>query len=141
VAAEGVEGGVRILGSRNDVADLLGASDVMLLASRTEGMPGCLIEAGMAGLPTVAFDVAGVTEVVDDRSTGFVLPAGDLDGMREALATLRADPVKATAMGELARDRCRGFDIRVVARAYEDLYLRLSEQECPPVIGRRSEIR
>jgi glycosyltransferase involved in cell wall biosynthesis len=137
VAAEGVGEGVRILGSRNDVGDLLGAGDAVLLASRTEGMPGCLIEAGMAGVPSVAFNVAGVTEVVEDRSTGFVRLPGDLEGMREAIQDLRTDPINAAAMGELAQERCRRFDIRVVAREYEDLYLRLSEQKRPRAVGPR----
>ena len=141
VTAEGVSRNVRVLGSRKDVGDILGASDVMLLASRTEGMPGCLIEAGMAGLPSVAFDVAGVAEVIDDRFTGFVLPSGEIEGMREALLTLRSDPVKAAAMGELARDRCQRFDIRLVAREYEELYLRLSGKQRPHVPRSGSEVR
>jgi glycosyltransferase involved in cell wall biosynthesis len=126
VARAGVTESVRILGARDDVGDLLGASDIMLLASRTEGMPGCLIEAGMVGLPSVAFDVAGVTEVVSHEGSGFVLPAGDLVGMRQALVTLASDPSLRASMGDEARRRCQRFDIAQVARRYEDVYLQIS---------------
>lgn len=127
VARERVEEGVRILGARSDVGDLLAASDVMLLASRTEGMPGCLIEAGMAGLPSVAFDVAGVTEVIEDGRSGLVRSRGDVGGMREALQALLSDPVLRASMGEQARLRCERFDIARVALRYEDIYRRMRE--------------
>lgn len=128
VAREGVEKGVRILGARSDVGDLLEASDVMLLASRTEGMPRCLIEAGMAGLPSVAFDVAGVTEVIEDARSGSVLQRGDVRGMRDALLALLSDPALRDSMGERARLRCERFEIGRVAPRYEDLYQRMRER-------------
>jgi glycosyltransferase involved in cell wall biosynthesis len=125
VTRAGVSDRVRILGPRADVGDLLGASDVMLLASRTEGMPGCLIEAGMVGLPSVAFDVAGVTEVVSHGRSGFVVPVGDLEGMRHALLSLASDPARRASMGDEARQLCERFDIAHVARRYEDVYLQI----------------
>jgi len=129
VTQAGVNDGVRVLGSRSDIGDLLGASDMLLLASRTEGMPGCLIEAGMAGLPSVAFDVAGVTEVVSHERSGFVLPVGDLEGMRGALRALASDPSRRATMGDEARRRCERFDIAHVARRYEEVYLQMGARQ------------
>jgi glycosyltransferase involved in cell wall biosynthesis len=129
VARADVGDSVRILGSRGDIGDLLGASDVMLLASRTEGMPGCLIEAGMAGLPSVAFDVAGVSEVVSHQRSGFVLPVGDREGMRQALLALASDASLRVSMGSEARKRVERFDIAHVARQYEDVYRRIGGRE------------
>jgi glycosyltransferase involved in cell wall biosynthesis len=120
---------VRILGPRGDVGDLLGASDIMLLASRTEGMPGCLIEAGMAGLPSVAFDVAGVTEVLSHGRSGFVLPLDDVEGMRQALHALASDASRRVSMGDEARRRCERFDIAHVARRFEDVYRQIGGRE------------
>ena len=123
-----VRDGVRILGARSDVGDLLGASDVMLLASRTEGMPGCLIEAGMAGMASLAFDVAGVSEVVVDGESGVVVPHGDVAGMQRALGRLVSDPASRASMGESARARCQRFDIGHVTGLYEDLYRRIVDR-------------
>jgi len=53
-----------LLGIVSDVRAVLDASDVLLLTSRTEGMPGVAIEAGMCGIPTVASDVGASREAV-----------------------------------------------------------------------------
>ena len=76
--AERLGGGerTRFLGSRGDVADLLAASDVLLLASKTEGMPACVIEAGIAGLPVAAYALAGVPEAVVSGETGLLARRG-----------------------------------------------------------------
>jgi glycosyltransferase involved in cell wall biosynthesis len=125
----GLEGRVRLLGIRSDVADLLVASDVMLLSSRHEGMPGCLIEAGMVGLPVVAYAVAGVPEVVVDGQTGFLVSSGDVTGLAHRTLEILGDPEKSRVMGADARERCRSrFDISVIAPRYLALYNELVEE-------------
>jgi glycosyltransferase involved in cell wall biosynthesis len=112
-----------MLGSRSDVADLLAASDALLLASRSEGMPGCVIEAGMAGLPVVSYAVAGVPEVVVDGMTGFTVAPGDLHTLAHRIATLLGDPDLRSRLGEAARDRCeRTFGISAIASRYLAVY-------------------
>lgn len=61
-------GRVSVLGSVDDVLPVLHAIDVLLIASRTEGMPGSLIEAQLCGVPVVATDVGAVTTMVSDQS-------------------------------------------------------------------------
>jgi glycosyltransferase involved in cell wall biosynthesis len=126
VASQGLQDRVRVLGSRTDVGDLLGASDVLVLASRTEGMPGCVIEAGMAGVPVVSFGLAGVPEVVEDGVTGFVVPAGDHVALAERTLLVLEDGELRRRMGEAAMDRCRPvFDIEAIARRYVDVYTKV----------------
>ncbi len=113
----------RFLGSRDDVADLLAASDVLLMASRTEGMPACVIEAGIAGLPVAGYALAGVPEAVVSGDTGLLVPPGDRDALIEAVATLVGKVELRTRLGGAARERCREmFDIRRVAPMYRDVY-------------------
>ncbi len=122
-ASRGLLDRIRVLGTRNDVGDLLEASDLLVLPSRTEGMPGCVIEAGMAGLPAVAFGVAGVPEVIADGVTGYVIPPGDHAELAERVVGLLADEARRQAMGRAAADRCReAFDILTVAGRYADVY-------------------
>ena len=111
--------GIRMLGSRTDVPDLLAASDLTLLASRTEGMPACLIEAAMAGLPAVASRVGSVSEVVIDGVTGLLAEPDDEDGLIRSVRRLALDDQLRMRMGGQAR-RWSGarFDISVVADAY-----------------------
>jgi glycosyltransferase involved in cell wall biosynthesis len=114
---------VRLLGSRSDVAELLCASDLLLLASSTEGMPACVIEAGMARLPVAAYAVGGVPEAVVDERTGRLAPPGARDVLaghvRDLLADGRARAMMGATAGALSTAR---FDIRRVAPAYVSLY-------------------
>jgi glycosyltransferase involved in cell wall biosynthesis len=122
----GLDGRVLLVGQRSDVADLLGAADIALFASRTdgmEGMPAAVIEAGMAGIPVAGFSVAGVSEVVLDGRTGILVDPGDIEGVAVRVSALLADDERRTAMGRAARDRCIDrFTIGPVARRYLSLY-------------------
>ncbi len=123
---EGLDGRLLMLGKRTDVANVLTAADVLLFASRAdgmEGMPAIIIEAGIAGIPVAGYAVAGVPEVVVDGTTGFLVPPGDLDGLAERVVKLLGDENGRRAIGEAARKRCLArFDIRTVAARYLSLY-------------------
>jgi len=141
VRRRGLGDRVRILGARSDVAELLDASDVILLASRQEGMPGCLIEAGMVGVPAVAYDVAGVSEVVVDEETGLLAAPGDLDRLCAQVERVIGDEDLRRRLGRAARDRCRDtFTIRTIAERYLALYDELGmtsddARRRPPVVS------
>ncbi len=79
-------------------------------------MPGVLIEAGLAGLPVVTTDVPGARDVIDDGTTGSVVPIGDFDGLVAATAALVDDPARRARLGAAARARCEarfGLDASV----------------------------
>jgi glycosyltransferase involved in cell wall biosynthesis len=117
---------IRVLGPRPDVADLLAVSDVLLFASRPdgmEGMPAQLIEAGVAEVPVVAYDVAGVSEIVEDGVTGYLVPYGDTADLAGRLSRVLRDERLRKEMGAAARRRClANFDIKAVAPRYMHLY-------------------
>jgi glycosyltransferase involved in cell wall biosynthesis len=122
-AASGNGPRLMVAGSRPDVDELLGATDVVLLASLSEGLPGCLIEAGMLGVPTAAFAVGGVPEIVLDGRTGVLAPPGDVAALAERLAGMLNDPIRVESLAAAARERTRSlFDIRDVAPRYRQLY-------------------
>jgi glycosyltransferase involved in cell wall biosynthesis len=119
----GLDGQARVLGNRSDGADLLAASDVLLLASQMEGMPGCVIEAGMAGVPVVSYAVAGVSEVVVDDVTGYVVEQRDVSGLAQQLLKVLGNSALRTRLGTAARVRCDSlFDINVVGPQYLSTY-------------------
>ncbi|HLU53555.1 MAG TPA: glycosyltransferase family 4 protein [Acidimicrobiia bacterium] len=95
--------GVELLGSVRDLAPHLRWADVLLLTSRTEGLPGVVIEAAAAGVPAVASDVGGTAEAVIHDESGYVVQPGDLGAFVTALKTLAADEPLRLRMAESAR--------------------------------------
>jgi glycosyltransferase involved in cell wall biosynthesis len=131
VQSEALDGQALVLGGRGDIGDLLAASDLVLFASRTEGMPGCVIEAGMAGLPVVGVALTGVPEVVEDGVTGLLLPPGDHAGLRAATDRLVEDERLRASMGRAAAARCRQrHGIVAIADAYRGVYEELVGAAC-----------
>ncbi|MGW3042673.1 glycosyltransferase family 4 protein [Kitasatospora sp. NPDC001159] len=78
------------LGPLPDPVPLYRAADALLLTSDSEGVPGALIEAALAGVPAVATDVGWVREVVRDGATGALVAPGDPLALAEALAKVLA---------------------------------------------------
>lgn len=127
IRRRGLERSILLLGPRSDVPDLLSAADVLLLASATEGMPACVIEAGMASLPVAAFAHPGIREVVEDGTTGRLAPSGDRAALARCVVDLVRNRGRREAMGRSAAQRCRTlFDIRAVAPRYAELYAELA---------------
>lgn len=93
---------VVMTGRRMDVPKLVHAFDVFALSSLTEGLPLVVPEAMAAGLPIVTTGVGGLPSVVDDQTTGLIVPV-DEHAFAAALAALEADRERARAMGGNAR--------------------------------------
>jgi glycosyltransferase involved in cell wall biosynthesis len=126
VAGLGLQGRVRFLGVRADVADILRASDVFVLSSDYEGNPLSVLEAMAAGLPVVSTAVGGVPELVQHGATGLLVPAGDARALAEAMAQIGFDAPLRAAMGDIARQTAlERFDVRVMSHAYAKFYLEL----------------
>ena len=109
----------RFLGTREDVARVLAAADVLVLPSDSEGLPGVLIEAGMAGLPVVASDVGFVREIVLEGVSGFLVRPGDPAATSAAVERALAE---RTRLGAAGRRYCLDrFEMEKVVDAWEAL--------------------
>ncbi|HEX6289298.1 MAG TPA: glycosyltransferase [Herpetosiphonaceae bacterium] len=125
----GLEGHVHFLGNRDDVPELLAASDYFVLPSLWEGLPMALIEAMASGLPVIATDVSGTREVMQPDETGLLVPPGDVRQLRAAIGHLLADPDRARAMGEAAQRRViAAFSAQQQAQQHLALYLHVRDQ-------------
>lgn len=115
---------VHFLGNRNDVPDLLAASDYFVLPSLWEGLPMALLEAMASGLPIVATDVSGTKQVMVPDETGLLIPPGDVQQLREAIIRLLSEPDQAKAMGAAAQRHVESFSARKQAEEHIALYHR-----------------
>lgn len=119
----GVAARVRFLGQRNDIPELLAASDLFALASDTEGLSCSVLEAMSAGLPAVVTAVGGNPELVVDGLTGLLVEPGDEEGLRERLQTLALDTTLRQQLGRTARQRAAAlFSLDVMLEGYRRLY-------------------
>jgi glycosyltransferase involved in cell wall biosynthesis len=111
---------VHLLGQVDDVVPLLHAADLLLLTSSTEGMPGVVIEAAMAGVPTVAADVGAVSEIIRDGMTGLVVPRDPT--AREIAIMLDHGLADGPALGRAAREHCiEHFELSKVATRWREM--------------------
>jgi glycosyltransferase involved in cell wall biosynthesis len=98
--------------TQTEVAALLEQSDMLVLPSFAEGVPVVLMEAMASHIPVIASRVAGVSELVEDGVTGFLVPPGDVATLAARLGDLLADPDLGQRMGQAGRQAVTaGFDI------------------------------
>ena len=108
------------------VREELRRSDVFVLTSLWEGMPGSIMEAMAAGLPVVGTDVPGIRDLVVDGVTGILVPARDPERLASALETLARNHEQRRHLGAMARKRAAEFFsfekmVERHARAYVEL--------------------
>lgn len=122
---------VELLGrlSSRQVAQELGRAAVFCAPSRTtaagqeEAFGIVYLEAGLHGLPVVAYRHGGVPEAVADGETGLLAPEGDVDALAANLRALLDDPARAAAMGRAGRERVlREFDVQAQTAELESIY-------------------
>jgi glycosyltransferase involved in cell wall biosynthesis len=119
----GLEGQVAFHGYRPGVAEWYQACDIVLLASRREGLARCMIESLACGTPVVSFDVCSAREILDGHDCGRVARQGDYAGLAASLAELATDPALRARLGENGAAAARRlFSPAPVAAAYERLY-------------------
>jgi O-antigen biosynthesis protein len=94
-------GCVKLLGSlgHEEALQTIRDADVLVCPSRDETMPIVMLEAMSLGKPTVAFNVGGIHEWIEDGVNGFLVPAQDTSALAAAIARLAADAELREAIG------------------------------------------
>lgn len=119
----GLDGVVAMPGRQDDVAGALGRMDVLVLASRFEGLPMTLLEGMASGRAVVATAVGEVPTVLEDCRTGRLVPSEDAEAMARAVAELLGDAAGRRTMGMAAREVVeRRFSAAAMARRYGAVY-------------------
>ena len=123
----GVAASVRFLGHREDVPEILAASDVCVLpSSGNEGVPQAVIQYLAMARPVVATNVGGIPEAVEQGKCGLLVRPGDIDGLADAIAWLLRHPDEARRMGEAGqRVALERFDADRVAERVLAIYQEL----------------
>jgi glycosyltransferase involved in cell wall biosynthesis len=94
---------VALLGARDDVAEVVAASDLFVLPSLNEGLSQALLEAMALGTPVVATEVGGTPDVLEPGRTGWCVPPAQPVALAEAIQQALGNPRDAAACADAAR--------------------------------------
>lgn len=126
IQKKGVQSHVTLLGYVADARIYLKAFDIFLLSSKKEGLPYALLEAGVAGLPTIASRVGGIPEVITDGENGLLINPFDTTTITQALATLTHSAADSETLGaRLQQTVTKNFSLNRMLSATEALYVRM----------------
>jgi glycosyltransferase involved in cell wall biosynthesis len=118
---------VRFFGPLDEPMSVLQQADVLVLASAHEGLPNAVIEGMAAGLPVLATDVGGISEVVEHGRNGFLVPPGRPEVLADAMTRLVTTPELRHSMALRSRQLAvEGFSAETMVRGYERLYASLA---------------
>jgi glycosyltransferase involved in cell wall biosynthesis len=113
----------RFLGFRDDVRILMQRAGILLAPCTVEGLGLAVLEAMASGLPVVAADAGGHTEILEGLDARVLYPPGAPDAASRNLASLAADAPGRAALGHAERERQRArFSIDAQAAGTESVY-------------------
>jgi len=121
---EQISDSVISLGSRADVQSILAHARALLLPSLIEGLPGVILESMAAKVPTVAYDVGGIGEVIQNRKTGFLIEKGNEKGFEDVIVSiispqnLELGKIRKQAFDKVSKS----FSLEKTTLAFENFY-------------------
>jgi glycosyltransferase involved in cell wall biosynthesis len=121
-----------IPGERQDIPEVLRGLDCFILPSISEGISNTILEAMASGLPVIATDAGGNSELVENRKTGLLVAVQDVEAMASAITACALAPQESKQMGQRGRDEVlQKFSIESMVKSYCDLYASLVAAETP----------
>jgi glycosyltransferase involved in cell wall biosynthesis len=126
------EFGIEYLGWREDVLEQMNQAHVVVLPSYREGLPKCLLEAGVAERAVVACDVVGSREVIRHEENGLLAKPRDALSLADALQRVLSDEPLRRRLARRHREVvCAEFSLEQVNRQFLDLYARALRDFAP----------
>ena len=119
---------VLFLGWRSDVEEIMACFDLLVLPSLNEGMGRVLVEAMAVGLPIVASNVGGISDLVKDGKNGLLVPPADAQALERAISGLLKDKARRKQLGKAGKKMCRPYSAEAMVEQINDLYARLLGQ-------------
>lgn len=127
----------RVLGVRGKTIDYVrddltlslvySTADVFVVPSLEDNLPLTALEALACGIPTIAFSVGGLPDIVREGQTGILAPMGDIGALRRAIAELLQNTERRATMAQQCRYvAVREYNLEVQARRYVALYEELA---------------
>ncbi|MBT4649497.1 glycosyltransferase family 4 protein, partial [bacterium] len=102
------------------------AFDYFILPSVKEGLPYTILEAGLAGIPTIASKVGGIPEIITNNETGLLTTPANPLSLKAAMRKLAKDHNLADKIAEKNKENIKNnFSLEKTLHKTEELYLKL----------------
>lgn len=122
-AGLGIESRFHLTGMSSETSDWYREFDFFVNTSFKEGTSLSLLEAMASGLPCVATDVGGNSDVLEAGIAGELVPSADAESLAARLHSLLREPGRRKALGRAARERAvRCYSLDAMVASYERLY-------------------
>ena len=116
---------IALVGLVDNVGDYLKAFDIFLFPSRHEGLGSILLDALDFGLPVIATDVGGISEIIENGVNGFLVKPDAIDDICESILGLYSE---STLMEQIARantEKAKSYTVGTMADKYAQIYQRI----------------
>lgn len=115
---------IHLMGLNKDIMKILQKADAFVMTSVNEGLPMVLLEASVAGLPIVATEVGGNSEIVSDGSGGYIVnPSAPFELSRAMMKIMSSNLDDRLKMGQVNQEHVvNTFNLDVVAKRWIDIY-------------------
>ena len=120
----GVSHSVEFAGNQSNPQDYLAVSDVFVSASHMEGLPLSVLEGMASGLPVISTDVGAMRDLV--QGNGTLIMDNDLEALIREMVRFALAPELRQRCGEKSREMVKAYDAESCARAYTEIYRKLS---------------
>ncbi len=121
---------VHFAGFRNDMPKWYSALTIVVHTAMLEALSVALIEASACGLPIIAFNTGGISEVVRHMQNGLLVDSGRIDKLAHAIEKILASKTLAAKLGEASRKRCEEFfTAELMVNKYYQLYSEILDSE------------
>ena len=118
-------GQVLLAGYQENLFEFFSGLDLYIMPSRSEGLGSSALLAMAHALPVIASSVGGLTEIVDEGKTGWLVAPESPEALANAMAAAVSNVSRLRELGENARERAKDFSAGVMVERTEALYRRL----------------
>ncbi len=124
IANQNLKDIVHLIPSRKNIFPILAKAKALVMPSKIEGLPGVILEAMYCEIPVIAYNVGGISEVLENKETGWLVEAGDEDKFKESILEVLNSPSSELEKITSAAQALvlKNHQIEHVAREFERFY-------------------
>lgn len=117
-------------GYRKDIAELMAIMDLFVFTSLREGLPRVLVQAAAVGIPSVAFKIDGIPEIIQDNFNGFLVKPRDIEELANRIIKYMDNEKLVFSHGQKGREFVKGkWSIEAMVRRTDQIYSDLVEKK------------